>query len=306
MAASDRSHTAGRFQLDVDGYNVGFLKKFSGLAMEADIASNDLGPDNMQKKHVANIKWTAGKATVGMGMGKGMYDWIHASFKKGYVHKNGSFIAGDFNYAAQSRLDFFDALITSVTVPKLDGSSKDAAYFDIEFEAEKVKWVKGDGKSIQSSIGTGKQKSWLCANFRVEIDDMPCERVATIDSFTWKCSVAPDSIGTNREPTKHPAKVTVPDIKLSISHADHDAWATWAHEWFVVGNHFDEKKHEKQGRIVFLGPDLKAELGEIKLKQLGLKKFSSDDSEANSEKIKRFNVELYVEEMEFNMKFTDA
>lgn len=26
--------------------------------MEADIVSNDLGPDNVQKKHVANIKWT--------------------------------------------------------------------------------------------------------------------------------------------------------------------------------------------------------------------------------------------------------
>ena len=62
MAASDRSHTAGRFMLDIDGYNVGFLKKFSGLAMEADIVQNDLGPDNVQKKHVANIKWTPGKA----------------------------------------------------------------------------------------------------------------------------------------------------------------------------------------------------------------------------------------------------
>ena len=68
----------GRFALDVDGYNVGFLKKFSGLAMEADIVANDLGPDNVQKKHVANIKWTPGKATVGIGMGKGMYDWIKA------------------------------------------------------------------------------------------------------------------------------------------------------------------------------------------------------------------------------------
>lgn len=27
-----------------------------------------------------------------------------------------------------------------LTVPKLDGSSKDAAYFDIEFEAEQVRW----------------------------------------------------------------------------------------------------------------------------------------------------------------------
>ena len=48
MADSDRSHTAGRFMLEVDNFNVGFLKKFSGLAMEADIATHDLGPDNVQ------------------------------------------------------------------------------------------------------------------------------------------------------------------------------------------------------------------------------------------------------------------
>ena len=56
--AQQRTYTGGRFALDVAGYNVAYLKKFSGLAMEADIAANDLGPDNMQKKHVTNFKWT--------------------------------------------------------------------------------------------------------------------------------------------------------------------------------------------------------------------------------------------------------
>src|SRR5579862_4430909 len=138
MAYGNRSMTAGRFALEIDGHNVGFMKKFSGLAMEADIVANDLGPDNVQKKHVSNIKWTPGKATIGIGMGKGMYDWIQAAFDKGYLTKSGSFTAADFNYKAMSRLNFTGGLITSVTVPKLDGSSKDAAYFDIEFEAETV------------------------------------------------------------------------------------------------------------------------------------------------------------------------
>ena len=38
---ADRTFTGGRFALDVDGINVGFLKKFSGLSMEADIVAND-------------------------------------------------------------------------------------------------------------------------------------------------------------------------------------------------------------------------------------------------------------------------
>lgn len=300
---TDRSFTAGRFALDVAGYNVGFLKKFSGMAMEADVVANDLGPDNVQKKHVSNIKWTAGKATVGIGMGKGMYDWIKQSFDKAYEPKSGYFVSGDFNYKAQSRLDFEDALITSVTVPKLDGSSKDAAYFDVEFEPERVRWSKGGGEDIRSKVGP-KQKAWLCSNFRFELGGLPCNRVASIDSFTWKCAIAADQIGIFREPTKHPAKVTVPDLKVSISMADYQAWADDAKKWFVDGQHVEA--NEYTGRIVFLGPDMREEQGEITLENVGFKKFSKDDNEANSEKIARFNVELYVERMVFKINQYDA
>jgi hypothetical protein len=67
--ADQRTYTGGRFALDINGENAGYLKKFSGLAMEADIVANDLGPDNVQKKHVANIKPTPGKIVIGVGMG---------------------------------------------------------------------------------------------------------------------------------------------------------------------------------------------------------------------------------------------
>jgi len=301
--ADQRTYTAGRFCCDIDGDNVGFLKKFSGLHMEGDIVANDLGPDNVQKKHLANMKWTPAKATIGIGMGKTMYDWIQAAFDKGYITKNGAFTSADFNYKAMSRLDFMNALITSVTVPKLDGSSKDAAYFDIEFEAEQVRWSKGGGEDIRGKIGP-KQKAWLCSNFRVEISGLPCDRIASVDSFTWKCSVSADQIGIHREHTKHPAKVTVPDLKFSISHADHDAWAQAAKKWFVDGHHREE--HEHNGRIVFLDPDMSKELGEITLQNVGFKKFGHEDSEANSEKIKRFTVEMYVEKMLFKLNDYDA
>ena len=302
---TQRTYTAGRFALDVDGFNVGYLKKFSGLAMEADIATNDLGPDNVQKKHVSTIKWTPGKVIVGIGMGKGMYDWIKAAFHKGYVTKNGTFTSADFNYKAQSSLTFQNALITGVTSPKLDGSSKDAAYFDIEFEAEMVRWAKGGGEDIRGKIGP-KQKQWLCSNFAFELDGLPCDRVATVDSFTWKCAVATDMLGIHRENTKHPCKVTVPDLKISISYADHQAWADAARKWFIDGHCREED--ERNGRILFLGPqmDRGKPIGEVVLQNVGFKKFSDEDAEANSEKIKRFNVELYVEHMEFKLNDYDA
>lgn len=301
--ADQRSYTAGRFALDVDGSNVGFLKKFSGLAMEADIVANDLGPDNVQKKHVSNIKWTPGKATIGIGMGRSMYDWMKAAFDKGYITKNGTFTSADFNYKAQSQLTFLNALITEITVPKLDGASKDAAYFDIGFEAEQVRWAKGDNSDIRGKIGP-KQKQWLCSNFKFELGGLPCTRVSSIDSFTWKCAVAADMVGAFVENTKHPAKVTVPDLKVTFSGADAKAWDDFAFSWFVGGKRTEAD--ELSGRIVFLGPDMKKELGEITLLNVGLKKYSDEDHEANSEKLRRKVAELYVEKMEFKLTEHDA
>jgi len=298
-----RSATSGRFVLEVDGTRVAYLKKFSGLAYEADIGTHDHGPLNMQTKHMTNYKYTPGKATIGLAMGKGMYTWIQQSFDRQYATKSGSFTAADFNYKATHRVDFMNALITEVTIPKLDGSSKEPGYIDVSFEAEDCRHSPSNGEDIKGDYGV-KEKAWLPSMFSFDLAGLTdaCKRVATIDSFTWKQSVVADQIGSHRIFTKHPAKVTVPDIKLAISSADHGPWADWAKSWFIDGKSL--AADHKDGTIHFLGPDMK-EIGHIELKQCGLKKFSDEDHEANSEKIKRFTVELYVEEMKFVMDYTD-
>jgi hypothetical protein len=271
--------------------------------MEADVQANDMAPEIYQKKHVTNVKWTPAKATIGIGMGNGMYTWIRDSFDKGYAYKNGTLVAGDFDFKAQSRLDFQNALITSVTFPKLDGASKDAAYFDIEFDTEQVTWMRGDGSSLQAQVGA-KQKAWLCSNFAVVIGALPCTRVSTVDSFSWKQAVTADYIGQFVLPTKHPAKVTVPTVKLGISMADFDPWADAAKKWFIDGQHLESD--EMTGSIKMLGPDMQQSLGEIDLANVGFQKFSPEDLEANSEKIARFSVEMYIESMKFNIQYYDA
>jgi hypothetical protein len=301
--AENRTYTGGNFALDIDGFNVGYLYKVSGMGMTADIAENKLGPDNVVKKHVANVKWEPGKAEVGIGMGKGMYDWIKAAFDKAVLTKNGTLTSADFNHKAQSSLTFMNALMTEVTVPKLSGDDKNGGKFTVSWQAEQVRWAKGGGEDIRAKIGP-KQKAWLCSNFRVEIGDLPCSRVASVDSFTWKCSVTPDQIGIFREPTFHPAAVTVPDIVLQISYADYQPWADAAKAWFVDGKHLEGD--EMNGRIVFLGPDMKQELGEITLENVGFKSFSSDDLEGGKDAIKRFKPTLYVEKMAFKIAEYDA
>jgi hypothetical protein len=120
----------------------------------------------------------------------------------------------------------------------------------------------------------------------------------------WKQTVKPDEIGEQRIFTKHPCKVTIPDIKLSISAADQEPWRAWAESWFLQGKCLAE--HHKDGAITYLAPDLTTVLGTLTLKNCGLKKFGDEDYTANADKIKRFSVELYCEEMDLVMNYADA
>ncbi len=286
----------------VDGVAASFMKKCEGFNPEGDVVSNDMGPQLFQSKHLANFKWSPGKFTVGAGMGKGFWEWIKAAFQKGYVRKNGSIVSGDFDYNARTELTWQDGLITSVTIPKFDAASKDAIYLDVEVVAEAVRIAPASGK-INGQYGT-KQKAWLAPNFRLEIGGLPCERVSTIDAMTWKCSTATDHTGIRREHENVPAKVTCPDIKFSVSAADYKPWSEAVKKWFVDGEHLEN--NHMQGSITLLGPDMKKTMARLELHNLGFKSFKRGALEANSEKVDRMEVEMYMEGLTFAEYDADA
>jgi hypothetical protein len=299
---AQQSYAAGRFLFEVDKA-VAFIKKITAPQMEADIQSHDHGPAEFQSKHVANIKWTPLKCSVGAGMGQSMYKWIQQSFEKNYVPKSGRIVSADFNYKAQSELEFDGAIITSVGFPKLAGDSKEAIYLDIEAQPTKVRWKKAGGESIKGDYGT-KTKAWLAQNFRFSMGSLPCDGVYSVDAFTWKCSCTPDPLGAFKEAEQFPSKVTCPDIKVAVSMKDFDAWQQAATTWFIGGNHL--ANHEMQGAIDLLGPDLQKVVGRIDLVNCGFKKFGIDEKTANEEKIARFTAEFYVEHIKFTLNEVDA
>jgi hypothetical protein len=305
----EHSYTGGRFALDIMGTNAGFLKKFDGLQMQADVVSNDFGPAGIQKKHVANIRWSPARATIGAGMGKDLQGVIQQAFAAQQKPFDGALVVADANYRIQSSLNFAGATLSSMTFPKLDGSSKDAVYFDLEWEAEMVRWLEGDNSEMRRP-GAPERKASLCSNFRFEMGSLPCSRVATIESFTWRRTVMPLLIGAPGAPGapgaagSAQARVTVPNIAVEVSMADFDAWLQAATKWFVDGHHGE--KDAMSGAIVFLAPDMKAEIGRVTLNNCGFARFAYGTFEANSDKAARFSCEFYVEEMEFTLAETEA
>ncbi len=91
---------------------------------------------------------------------------------------------GRFQLRKEGAREFHDALITEVTIPKLDAASKEPGYLDVTLTTEGTE-TKSDTGPIQPAVNT-KQKPWTTANFRLEIDGVDCTRVNKIDSFTVK------------------------------------------------------------------------------------------------------------------------
>lgn len=297
-----RSYTAGRFAVNIDGGVAGYVKSVSGGNIKGEVAVHQLSPDNVQKKHLATITHEPFTVEVGMGMTRGFYSWIEASFNKGCITKNGEMIAADFDYCAQSARVFEGAYISEVTIPALDGSSKEAAYMTMKLDPERIRYQKRGGEKLNGQIANATKK-WLCSNFEVKIGGLPCDRVAKVDSFTWKQAIIKDQVGKFRECTKHPAKVEVPNLKLTISMADIEPWRQW-HEDFVINGKCADGD-ELNGSITFLGPDASEELAEISLAHVGIISLNQAKQEANKEEVARFEVELYVEEMKFVYKVAD-
>ncbi len=301
---ADRTFTGGRFGIMVDGSEfLGFVKSLKGGIIKGELSQHQLGPENIIKKNISTISYEDITIEVGMGMTKGFYEWIRAAFDNAHITKSGEMHACDFDGNSMSVREFRDAHIAEVTVPALDGSSKDNAYMTIKISPEEIKYLPGTGSAVAGKIAPATKK-WLCSNFRFELGDLPCERVAKVDSFTWKMGVIKDEVGAFRIATKHPAKVEIPNLKLTISMADVKPWEDWHRSFVIEGNCAEDA--ELTGSITFLAPDLNEELGRIDLLNVGIISLETGGQEANKEEPARFTVEVYCEAMKFNYLVSDA
>ena len=300
--AAQRAAAGDRVSMEVEGYSVGFLREVGGGNPVATVVTGPPGPDGIPGKHVSTIDYDDIVAVVGIGMGKGMYDWISGSLAGTQPpRKNGRVVTGDFSYKAQSEQAFSNAFVSAITFPALDGSSKDAAYFTVQITPGAVAFTKGNGADMRGKMGP-KQKAWLSSSFRFELAGLPTNRVASIDSFTIRRKVLQTGGGAMREPAKVPSSLEFPNLVLTISAADQAQWEQWRDSFLIQGRHTDAD--EKAGAIVFLGPDMKSELGRVSLDHCGLVRLVPNAGDAGA--VSRFTVELYCQKMALTLNDYDA
>jgi hypothetical protein len=206
----------------------------------------------------------------------------------------GSIVGLDTQLTAVQERDFSNALITEVTFPTLDGSSKDPAYLTVVLAPERVEQVKPTGARIQ--IGP-RQKVLQSSNFRLEIDGLDTARVSKIDAFTVKQKIAVASIGIVREPQAESVALELSDLTVTFSASSADSWQRWFDEFVLQGQNDDSR--EKGGRLVLLGPNMQDELLVISFSNVGIFSLRQMNTQPDAA-IPQLEAKLYVERMDLS------
>ena len=240
-----RSFAAGRFALELDGVSCGFLKAADGGDLSADVISEPGGPAGFAKKHIGQPKYEDFELQAGFDLAKPFYDWINATWNLKPLRKSGAIVSTGVNQKSASERQFENAVLSEVTIPALDGSSKEPAYLTVKLSPENTRTAKRAGTI--GKVPVGKQKAFVASNFRVAIDGLDCTKVSKVDSFTIKVAVSADDIGEVRIRSRKAATPEFPNLKITLAEASAKTWDAWFEDFVVKGNNGDA--NEKSGAL---------------------------------------------------------
>jgi hypothetical protein len=293
-----RSYGAGNFFFSLDGDTTA-LKSVEGGNIRGEVAVVSGTSGRWQKKQLASVSYEPFVIRTSLSLSPPIREWIQASFDARPALKSGAIVAADFDFKAIRYREFRDALITEIGFPALDGSSKEAAFLTLKLTPEEIRYRGGDGAKLKGAVQP-KQKQWLASNFRVTIGDLPCGRVSKIDSITIKQGSIEESPGRPGSPRVVSAPWEVSNVKATFSAVDAAPWEEWFRSFVIEGKNSDAD--ELGGAIEFLSPNRSEVLGAVELAHVGIVSFQEEKSAGGNDKIARFSVELYVEEMKLKLE----
>jgi hypothetical protein len=293
-----RPTLGSRQVLELDGEIVGAPQSSEGGGASA-IVNGSLDSALVVRKDVTGVTYDPISVGVGLGMGPAFFDWVRGFFERDFQRRNGAIISADFNYRELSRREFQDALVTEVAFPTLDGGSKEPAFMTVKLQPESTQFKPGSGGKV-TPPAPSKAKNWLVSNFDVELSGLESatKRVSKVDGFAVKTKFL-EQEGEIR-PFESQPYLEVPNLVLSVPTRDVQPFVDWFEDFVIKGNAGPE--NERKGAIVCLAPNQQDELLRIELLQVGIVSIGETNLEANSEQVRRFRVELYVEEMKLQIK----
>ncbi len=289
--ALQQAYTAGRFALELDGTSAGLVQSAEGGAVASDVVTEKLGPDGIVHKHVAGVKYDDITVECGTGMSQAFYAWIADTLDRAHIRKNGAVVGYDQTLRETSRLAFYNALISEITLPALDASSKDAAALTAKISPEYTRRQSGS-QSPGSSLGANKQPRWLRADFRLDIGGLDCTAISKIDALTVRQVVVESAVGEIRDYAQI-GYLDVPNLAVELPESRADSFYNWMDDFVIKGD--NGANAEKTGTLRYLAPGHQHAYFVVTLHNLGIFRVAPVKIESGKQAGRRVRAEMYCE-----------
>ena len=154
--ALQRSYTAGKFAMQLDGADVGFVVSVEGGEPFGEVV--EAPPVGVRvDKHIGGVRYAPIVVEVGTSMAAAFREWVDAMLQGRPTAKNGAISFLDYNMKERTRLEWTAGLITEVGFPALDASSKDAAVMRVTIQPERSTFRAGSGATYQQGAKAKSQ-----------------------------------------------------------------------------------------------------------------------------------------------------
>jgi hypothetical protein len=283
--------------LVADGIDCGGLAKIEGGNAVAEVVTVAQSGQYWDRKHIANVKFEAMKASLLGIHGGPIYDRIKQLLANDHQYFQGAVHAYDFNMKTKAIKEFKDALMTEVTFPTCDGSTKEPAYLSITWQPQECVNLKGDD-SNQPGAWKAQQKTLSGSNFRLTVDKIKdaCKFVNKVEPLTIKAPAGTDQVGDGRIYTNVPTSgVNYPNLEFSLAESAAELVYQWHQDFVIKGNCSEEA--ETTAELTYFDQALAKELIKITFFNVGIYNLVADPFENHKETIRRVKVSAYCERM---------
>jgi phage tail-like protein len=296
-SVNNRPYQTMRYTLELDGVISGDIMSVDGGYPVGEVANEPLGSDNIQRKHISNVKYEDLVITVGTDMSSDLYNWINDTMTGKNPRKNGAVIYSDFNGQVTNRLVFFNAMIKEISFPAFDASTKDAGKITLRLGCGYTQ-KSPSGGSVPKSFGS-KNKRWMLNSFKLQIDglDDAVSRAYRIESIVISQKTSKNNTGSGKNAFyTETAGIEVSNIVVSFPEDYAGSFLQWQEDFLIKGG----RNLEKTGSIEALGTNLRDTFFTLKLTNLGLVKITPDGDDKTKTTLRRLKAEIYCEQVEFN------
>jgi hypothetical protein len=303
--------STGHFQLLIDGTPItSYIKSVEGGLINAQTVDEPVGHHNLRGRHLGTREVEPIQIEFGMSGAKWCLDLVDSFIHQRKHHRiGGEIYHADANMVVQYMSTFANAVITELTLPKLDAQGKESALCKVKLQPQDVTFKLGDGHKLKQDF-LGRQKAWHTTNFKITLDNIgELPFVSAVESMTIKLGHKAMQLGDHFRPDIVPTRVEMPKLSITQPLLKSAALIKWYQQSVAnqlesgtadaseAGTSKGKSGYETSGSIAFYDATLTQVLYTVDLFGVGLEKFSLPKSEANASGTKMAKFDFYITDM---------